>query len=283
MNRQKASEALREFDEKTTHYSRKFNGHNPEVSELREMQKDYTASSIKLNKALDEPEVIRQNQTEFLDDCMRKSDYQYDESKLDDPRLTQPYTREPKKSSKGLLFSGLAGLLLGGSLTANAFQYQHSNPELESVLKVTEEPFKVTQENHLDYAENNYESNRFKNISDRAVSIYRNLSDEVLSNAFADASSNKKGRAQDGWRNNGEGIYGSWEALRSCVSHNIDPQWRYYGAKNNLLDNKDVRDIVAELILRDVKDGELRNLSYGNPVIEQRGENYLLKLEEESK
>ena len=283
MNREKAREVLKQFDEVNGYYNEKFKEHEPEVNELKEMQHDYTELSIKLNKTLDDPEVIRSHQNGIINDLMRKSDYKYDESRLDDPRLMQPYSRNgtaretSKPSNKGLLFSGLAGLLLGASVTGNIVQAGSNKPEPKPVVNVLPIESKVTAENVYDYSYKNYEDTKFKHFADSAALAYQNASDDLLSNIFLDVYlSGSKGKAGDGWKHEGYGIKGNWNGLRNYISHRLSyPIW--IQPKNPMLQVKEVRDILADTLLRDLRDGKLRKSIISDLVLEKTADSYLIK------
>lgn len=278
MNREKAREVLKQFDEVNVYYNEKFKEREPEVNELKEMQHDYTELSIMLNKTLDDPEAIRQHQNGIINDLMRKSDFNYDKSRLDDPRLTQPYSRngtvkENSKPNRGLLFSGLAGLLLGASVTGNIVQASNNKvePKVVNVLPVES----VTAENIYDYSYKNYEDTKLKHFADSATLIYQNASDELIRDTFADVYiSGSKGKAGNGWKHEGYGIKGQWNELKNYISARLN--FATYRPNNPypMLQVKEVRDILAEMLLRDLKDGKLRRPDL---VLEKTADSYVIK------
>ncbi len=283
MNREKAREVLKQFDEVNGYYNEKFKEHEPEVNELKEMQHDYTELSIMLNKTLDDPEIIRQHQNGIINNLMRKSDYKYDESRLEDPKLTKPYSAQPmqnnSRSGKGLLFSGLAGLLLGASVTGNIVQASNNKVEPKILNVLPEEP-KVTAENVYDYSYKNYEETKLKHFADSATLVYKNASDDLINNVFSEACySGNKGKAGDNWKHEGYGIKGSWNGLKNYASERLFP-YAWLPNQNSrypLLQIKEVRDIVAEMLLRDLRDGKLRKFRWQDLVLEKTVDSYVIK------
>jgi hypothetical protein len=83
MNKQKATEAVHRFGKKANFYKEKFTNKEPTVEELQGMKKDYVHIGIELNKAIDDPDVQKENVEALLNAATKsgvnKSDLSEDE------------------------------------------------------------------------------------------------------------------------------------------------------------------------------------------------------------
>ncbi len=83
MNSKKALGIVNFFRDRAMHYQTFFKTNDPSVEQLRDMKKEYVDIGIRLNRAIEEPEVQREN-AEDLVNAARKSNVNKTDLRLDD-------------------------------------------------------------------------------------------------------------------------------------------------------------------------------------------------------
>tara|TARA_Y100000310_G_scaffold337733_1_gene425552 strand:- start:146 stop:1111 length:966 start_codon:yes stop_codon:yes gene_type:complete len=127
MNSKKALGIVNFFRDRAIYYQRFFKTNDPSVEQLRDMKKEYVDIGIRLNRAIEEPEVQREN-AEDLVNAARKSNVNRTDLRLDD--MVTPYSSWNK--IKDFALAGCITAILGLTAYTAKLGYDFHNLNIEN-------------------------------------------------------------------------------------------------------------------------------------------------------